>query len=155
MTPLSVIFVIALLIVVFMSAYVRSAYPKTLSIMGPTGWKYAFSSAYLPLGYFFDFFGGSKSPIAPSVTYWLENYPYSNSKQAEFIENMLKDNSCNATQSYKCILAGYSDPTPEYLPPCSACEQTGSVPTESTGSKVVNGIFRYGVPIIGLALMAL
>ena len=86
MSPLSAIFVIVLIILVFMSAYVRSAYPKTLSILGSQGWKYAFSSAYLPISYIADFPNNS---IPPAVTYWLENYPYANASQANFIYNIL------------------------------------------------------------------
>lgn len=150
-----IIFIVSLIIIIFIFSYIRSTYPKTISILGAQGWRYAVASTYLPLS---SVLGFSKNTIAPAVTLWLETYPNANTKQAAFIVNTMEYGSCPATAPFNCILCNITSDSFTTRPTtCSVCNNCNiPPPTPLSGlQQFVHTAMSYGVPLAGLTMMAL
>lgn len=149
------ILLIAALVGLIVLSYLRNSYKNTISILGAgAGWRTAIAASYPfvsgPLGF-------QNSTVPYAVAYWMENGRQPTQTDAATITNLIENGSCNPTEAWnyvKCNLPYNS--SFDCRTDSNPCPHSGSaIAGPSTGQQIVDGLFRYGVPIAGLALMAL
>ena len=148
---------IALLVGLIVLSYMRDRYKRTLSILGPTrGWTTAVAAAYPLFGSLLKF---PSSEAAWTVAWWMENGNQPTVQDADTIINVIRIASCppsSALAYVRCDIPVDSGDSAKCENSSSLCHGTGShTNSESVGKQLLDGFYQYGVPIIGLGLMAL
>lgn len=152
--PWKFIVIMVLLTAVVILAYVRNRYLNTISVLGTSGYKYAFAAAYpmlsTPLGF--------KSADVPyTVTQWMQYGRNPTPADATTIETLIDCQECTPSQTLQCVECGISALTNcTQVQSCTDSDCMCNVkplPSDSQAQGVVDTFYKYGLPILNTALM--
>lgn len=145
---------IALLIGLFVVAYIRDRFKNTISVMGPVkGYPLAFASAYRPFSFLF---GYPNNQVPYAITWWMENGANPTQTDADTIQYMVDNSECTPQQAWSVVQCNIQFPEGQGPDQCPTSPPCGSDNQPSaTGTNWINDFYQYAVPLIGLGMMAL
>lgn len=150
------IILVALIAIFIVLAYMRDNYRNTISVLGAgRGWRTALATAYPMLSGPLQF---KSNRTAYAISWWMENGTNPTATDANTIQVLMDASECTPAQAWsyvRCdveVSAGDAPNTCPTSPPCGQPQPTPS--SSSVLGEIANGVFQYGVPVIGLILMA-
>lgn len=153
--PWKLIVVMLLLTAVIVVSFVRNRYKNTISVLGTSGYRYAFAAAYPMLS---GLLGFESSQVPLAVTQWMEYGKTPTATDAQTITNLVNCSQCTIAEVMQCMLCGISPianctkaPTDCTASPCN-CNAPPS-PKPSTGHELLDAAYKYGLPILNTAIM--